>query len=534
MTSKVISATADRRYSIISLLLAAVALTAIAGTWFGAKHFARETIRAETQRVAKAWHFQLVTTLRAGSRTFLTLQMGHDDQRILRQLVFSTNLFRINLIDASGTIFWSTNASLIGKVVDAAAFAKAQRGRVDVSHSQKPAKMLDGMESLFLTGKASPNDLHSVAQAMLPVKAGQEFAGALQIGLDNTDLIALHETNIQRATAVLCSIFAIIFVVSSWFSWRHNFQRRQHMSALAAAHDRAVQAENEARMTATELTQVNAEVVSLNNQLDTKIKLLEEAQDEIIRKGKMAQLGELTATIAHDIRNPLGAVRTAAFLIERKFSSECQGIAKPLARINNGIARCDGIITELLDFARTSALKPEPLVFDDWLLSTVQEQATNLPSAVAIECHLGAPNVEVQIDPSSVQRVLINLLNNASEAMVGKGNDPAKGSTQDPKIVVSSGVSARGVELHVIDNGPGIATDLLGKVREPLFTTKDFGVGLGLAAVDKVLQQHGGGLEIRSVEGSGTTMIAWFPNSAKPQHEGSIASEPVSSSEIAA
>jgi signal transduction histidine kinase len=499
------------------MALAVIALVAVAATWYGAQYFARETIDAETRRLAKSWHFQIITTLAAGSRSFITLQIGHSDQRNLRQLVSSTNLYRVNLIDKSGTIFWSTNRSLVGKVVDAAALASVLNDQISINHSQQKARFLDGMESLFITGKASPNDLHSVAAAMLPVKSGTELVGALQISLDNTKLIALHKANIQRATIVLCAVFAAMFLLSAWFSWRHNRLRRRQMAALSAAHDRAVEAETEAREMAAEVQRVNDEIVSLNAELDANITRLRQAQDEIIRKGKMAQLGQLTATIAHDIRNPLGAVRTAAFLLERKFAAECQGIAKPLARINNGIARCDGIISELLDFARTSELKTEPLVFDDWLLANVQEQAANLPDIVAIECHLGIPGVEIEIDTSSMQRVLANFLGNASEAMVGKGDVQPSSPTENPKIIVTTQRSERGVELRVTDNGPGIPADLLEKVRQPLFTTKNFGIGLGLPAVEKVLQQHGGGLDIHSVEGEGTTMITWFPIGAMPQ-----------------
>ena len=110
-----------------------------------------------------------------------------------------------------------------------------------------------------------------------------------------------------------------------------------------------------------------------------------------------------------------------------------------------------------------------------------------------------------------MQRVLVNLLTNASEAMVGKAGDAASVTTDQPTIIISSRRTERGIELHITDNGPGMSEDMQAKVLEPLFTTKNFGVGLGLPAVEKVLQRHGGGLEIRSSEGAGTTMIAWFP-----------------------
>lgn len=501
----------DWKYSLGLVSLGVIAVFAITATWFASQFFARETIDSETRRLAKSWQFQIITTLDAGPRTFLDRLVEHDDQRIMRQLVHSTDIYRIALIDDEGTIFWSTSAELTGKKADAAVFAATRDSKIHVQHGVTLASALDGMESRFLAGKASPRDRHTVAVTMLPVNVGKDFAGAIELRLDNTQLLIAHKRNIQRATIVLCSVFAIIFLVAAWFSFRHNRQRQQDIAALMQARDQALEAETEAREMADQLQRVNEDVVTLNKELDRNIKELRKAQDEIIRKGKMAQIGQLTATIAHDIRNPLGAVRTAAFLIERKFANECQGIAKPLERINNGISRCDGIITELLEFARTNTITTERLPFDRWLLQNVQEQAERLPETVQIECHLALQDLEAEIDPGSMQRVLVNFLSNASEAMVGKGDDPAAVTTQNPKIVVSSLRTARGIELHVKDNGPGMSAELQAKVREPLFTTKKFGVGLGIPAVEKVLEQHGGGLDIQSQEGHGTTMIGWIP-----------------------
>ena len=123
----------------------------------------------------------------------------------------------------------------------------------------------------------------------------------------------------------------------------------------------------------------------------------------------------------------------------------------------------------------------------------------------------GAGGRQFTVDSGKLQRALVNLLSNASEAMVGKGNDPSEFTTAEPKIIVSTALTERGVEINVIDNGPGISPENLNKIMQPLFTTKSFGVGLGLPAVEKILEQHGGGLEISSAQGSGTKMVAWFP-----------------------
>ena len=101
-----------------------------------------------------------------------------------------------------------------------------------------------------------------------------------------------------------------------------------------------------------EIQNVNNEMGTLNRQLSENIAKLREAQDEALRKGKMAQLGNLTATVAHELRNPLSTVRTSTYLLARKIKDKGLGVEPQFQRINNGVIRCDNIITQLLDFSR--------------------------------------------------------------------------------------------------------------------------------------------------------------------------------------
>ena len=261
----------------------------------------------------------------------------------------------------------------------------------------------------------------------------------------------------------------------------------------------------------TELKRVNDEISRLNRELAENVKRLKEAQDEVLRRGRMAQLGNLTATVAHEIRNPLGAVRTASFLLERKLRDKGLGVEQQLQRIANGITRCDNIITQLLDFSRQRALQTEEVSADEWLGRLVSEEAERLPNVVAIDCKLGAGSARIEIDTLRLSRAIINLLTNASEAMVGRGDEPEKCVVDDPRITVTSQLTPRGLSISIADNGPGMTPEVRAKIMEPLFTTKSFGTGLGLPAVEKILQEHDGGLEIESVPGKGSVFTAWFP-----------------------
>jgi signal transduction histidine kinase len=277
----------------------------------------------------------------------------------------------------------------------------------------------------------------------------------------------------------------------------------------------------------------------------------------MIRRGKLAQLGQLTATVAHEIRNPLGAVKTATFVLERKLkgaitavnaakdyadtipastlsetgdAADLDGAAsKPslaesydgivrmldvdsqMQRINTGISRCDKIISELLDFARSRSLNIRPMPVDDWVGSIVDEEAEVLSSAVKVIRDFGLGGAQASFDADQMRRVLVNLISNASEAMVGKGKDLPSQITANPTITVTTRRVAGNVEVIVSDNGPGISQENISRIREPLFTTKSFGVGLGIPAIEKILEMHGGGLKIESEVGNGARMTAWFP-----------------------
>ena len=288
----------------------------------------------------------------------------------------------------------------------------------------------------------------------------------------------------------------------------------KQLDTVKLSRDQADAARSEAEQAAQDVQRINEEVIRLNAGLARNIDMLREAQDESVRKGKMAQLGQLTATVAHELRNPLGAVRTSAFLLERKVKGKGLGVEQQLDRINNGVTRCDNIISQLLDFARTKTIQPETIVLDDWLAKIIEEEAQNLPAAVDIECDLSLGTTAVPFDPLRMRRALINLVSNAAEAMVGKGDTSVRPGVKSPLIVIRTARTARGVEISVCDNGPGIAPENLQKIFEPLFTTKNFGTGLGLPAVEKIMEQHSGGLEVVSKPGQGAAFIAWWPVTA--------------------
>ena len=240
----------------------------------------------------------------------------------------------------------------------------------------------------------------------------------------------------------------------------------------------------------------------LEEMVETRTKELKGAQDELVRKERLAALGQLTATVAHEIRNPLGTVQTSVFsigdAIERK---EMKRVDRALSLATRNIRRCDGIITELLDFTRQKELKPATIDIDVWLEDLLNEQ--KIP--VGIECRRAInAGILVPFDPEYLRRAVINVVANAVQALEEK-ESPGK------EMKVKTAVAGNRLEIRVVDTGPGISDDNREKIFEPLFSTKSFGVGLGLAIVEDIMAVHGGGIEIESEPGKGTTVVLWLP-----------------------
>ncbi|MDE2384280.1 MAG: PAS domain-containing protein [Alphaproteobacteria bacterium] len=260
-----------------------------------------------------------------------------------------------------------------------------------------------------------------------------------------------------------------------------------------------------------ELKRINEEILRLNRELASSMQALKDAQDALVKKGRMEQMGQLTATIAHELRNPLGAVRTSVFLVERKIKDKGLGVEPQLQRINNGVTRCDAIITQLLDFSRTKKLECKSGDLDQWLGKCVEEEARRLASCIEVTCYLGLDGREVPFDPVRLQRAVANMISNACEAMVGNGDMPLASQKETPQLTLTTRQSGPWVEIEVADNGPGIAAETIEKIREPLFTTKSFGTGLGVPAIEQIAAQHGGQLIIESELGRGARFIMRLP-----------------------
>jgi PAS domain S-box-containing protein len=243
-----------------------------------------------------------------------------------------------------------------------------------------------------------------------------------------------------------------------------------------------------------DVTKEVAVELELAHRVDERTAELRDAQIELVRKERLSALGQLTATMAHELRNPLSAIRNTLFVVKETAATKGIDLERPITRVERSVARCDRIINDLLDYTRVKELHLAELAPDPWVEELLSEQ--RLPAGIELAHHLDA-DCMIAIDPERVRRVLINLIDNAAQAMLEDAHER--------KIVVTTAlVDDDFIEIAVADTGAGIAADVLPKVFEPLFSTKSFGTGLGLPMVKQIVEQHGGTITITSDVGKGT------------------------------
>ena len=153
-----------------------------------------------------------------------------------------------------------------------------------------------------------------------------------------------------------------------------------------------------------------------------------------------------------------------------------------------------------MEYTKKRDLNLQPVAIDQWLGEVLDEQ--RLPDGVSLVRELDAGNAQVGIDADRFRRVIINLIENAAQAMQEQDRE---------RTIRVSTAAAGGAEVIISDSGPGIAPEVLPRVFEPLFSTKSFGTGLGLPTVKQIVEQHGGTVEMTSQVGVGTTVRIKLP-----------------------
>lgn len=234
---------------------------------------------------------------------------------------------------------------------------------------------------------------------------------------------------------------------------------------------------------------------------------LRRAHHELVRKERLAALGEFVGSVAHELRNPLGTIATSLEMIQRRGGGEDAAIDRALGRSQRSVERCERIVGELLDFGRMKKSQAQGWELDRWLGGLLDEYPTPPGGALLRELECG--DMVVEFDESLLRGAVTNLIDNAWQAMGSR--DAESGLPAGATVTVRTARQGDGVRLEVIDNGPGVPPEVKPRIFEALFSTKSFGVGFGLAIVRRIAEQHGGAVDIVSELGEGARAVLYLP-----------------------
>lgn len=309
-------------------------------------------------------------------------------------------------------------------------------------------------------------------------------------------------------------------VAQGELSHRIPVRTADEVGVLAASFNRMTEALGKAQ------AELDALVATLEQRVEERTRELQEAQAQLVQTERLASLGKLSASIAHEINNPLSGILTYAKLLSRKLRMgppDAEGLHAALHQlglVERETQRCVGIVRNLLDFARQR--EPALQVMN---VSAIVDEALSL-----LENRLAIQNVEVRrefgpvppvrADFGQLRQAVVNVLMNACEAMPEGGTlrvltrevGPSEGERGGP--LSPSGKPeppTRSAEVVIADTGPGIPEDQLAKIFDPFFTTKEKGTGLGLSVVYGIVEKHGGKIVVDSRVGQGTTVTLRFP-----------------------
>lgn len=499
-----------KRWKSIAIVTTGV-LVGSTGVWIATHLFGEVLTKQHTENRALELHQQVVQSLDLGNRTFAVQGTRTADQEFLQRFVRSGTVSRISLFNHQGQVFWSSGPKStldrlepeLRRELLASKIPIVALGTSSTSMINRVMRWLP-----FPVDRAATTESDLTRVITRVVEDGQ-VVGAIEFSINTAGSADLINRKMNLAAMLIGLLLTTMFLLAGYMTGRAAHAKLDSTMAKALARE-ARKSEIEAREVADQLTERSEFVGQLNRLLEVNLKQLNEAQEALVRKSRLAQMGELTATVAHEIRNPLFALRNALFIVRQR-STDIDSIGRHLDIADRSVGRCDKFISELLDFTRVGQLNRQILNFDDWVSAIVENQTEHLPKSVGIKCTLTADAADASFDPDRMLRVLINMLSNASEAMVGNNDDPQDVVVDNPLINIITQQTSRGIELLVTDNGSGMDEEQLAKIFEPLYSTKTFGIGLGVPAMLQVLEQHGGGLEYQSKVGRGTTATAWFP-----------------------
>jgi signal transduction histidine kinase len=226
------------------------------------------------------------------------------------------------------------------------------------------------------------------------------------------------------------------------------------------------------------------------------------AQAELLKQERYSAIGQLAASVAHELRNPLGAAKNTLHTIEEIATARQLDIVRPVERLERSLSRCEQTIDNLVDYVDAGDLTRQDVLFERWLDEWLDAQ--RLHPSIELVRDFAAPQAMVALDNHQLALAIDNILDNAVRAILDGG------AKESGKVTVTLRAAEK-LTLAFEDTGAGLDAETLTRIFDPFFSTRGFGLGLGLPTARKIIEEHGGTVTAESQVGFGTRLTVILP-----------------------
>lgn len=390
----------------------------------------------------------------------------------------------------------SVRGTIVGAVVTASDISQRKRAEERIRFQ---AAMLDQVESAV------------VAESLLGEVIYWNIAAEKLFGWRSTEVMGRNLIEVMRPSPLGRTPVPSLETIKQMGAWNGDvvlerrdgirFPARISMAEIMGREDRPIAV----AMVVVDLTErlhLEEQLRSFNEQLtklvDQRTKQLEISQERLVKAERLAAIGELSAQVGHDLRNPLTSINTALYLLDKTLNGESPEEARmAIQTMKRSVDHANRIIEELLEYSRGGIAETKA----EHLRALIQASTERLkvPRNIKIENEV-PKDLLADVDGSRMQRVFENLIKNSIDAM------PKGGS-----IVIKGGAGESTAWLSFSDTGQGIKKKDAINLFKPLFTTKPQGMGLGLPICKRIVEAHGGSISINSKYGRGTIVTIELP-----------------------
>jgi two-component system NtrC family sensor kinase len=452
--------------------------------------------------------------------------------RIMQTIGDQEGIEKVRIYGSDGTILFSTTRDERGTMVDKNAEAcyacHAKEAPLEKLTSSSRNRIFSSGKGYRILGMINPmyNDRECFSGECHAHPASQKVLGVIDITMSlagedaemrsaRGKIIAFNILSILAISAIV--VLALMFFVGNPVKKLVHGTNRvaqgdlAHVIPIDSADEMGHLARSFNHMTES-LQKANDEIRewirTLEHKVEDRTKELKDTQFQLMHTEKLASLGKIAATVAHEINNPLTGVFTYVKLMERKIEQgkgeppDVEKFSEYLSTMSREVQRTSAIVQNLLDFTRPKELARKVVDLNHLLDESLDIVRNKLTIAdITVERELD-PLPDIPADPSQMKQVFINLIINACEAM----------ETGGVLTIKSRDDSSKGkVMISFADTGTGIPPEILPQLFDPFFTTKEKGTGLGLAVVYQIITRHNGTIDVKSSPEEGTVMLVTLP-----------------------